>query len=470
MKRNLLFKLMICFILLNIVVLGLVNTLGYHLMKSHIINTRKESLYNEAALISAEYLNLVDSNDLTLTELSNILKSVHRLTDVRIWIVNINGTIICDTNNIAPSLVGLNVNLYDSNFLSNEFVKSTTINGLLEEESLSVIYPIPYNYKLRSSIVLLLPYSMINGESIAHTNLLTILSVVILLVILLSFVYIYFMTARPLYKIRKAAMEYARGNFKYQLIVKGKDEFHDVAAALNYMAGELESLDKYQKKFIANISHDFRSPLTSIKGYAEAILDGTIPFEMQNKYLDIIVFEIERLTKLTNNILELNSFDSKQNRLHITSFDVNQIIKSTCASFEGVCIKKKIQINLLFSDKELYVHADLGKIQQVLYNLIDNAIKFSHTNSEIKVSSTEKGDKVFVSVKDYGVGIPKNSINKIWERFYKQDSSRGKDKKGTGLGLSITKEIILAHNENIDVISTEGVGSEFTFSLARTDS
>ena len=236
------------------------------------------------------------------------------------------------------------------------------------------------------------------------------------------------------------------------------------------MAGELESLDKYQKKFIANISHDFRSPLTSIKGYAEAILDGTIPFEMQNKYLDIIVFEIERLTKLTNNILELNSFDSKQNRLHITSFDVNQIIKSTCASFEGVCIKKKIQINLLFSDKELYVHADLGKIQQVLYNLIDNAIKFSHTNSEIKVSSTEKGDKVFVSVKDYGVGIPKNSINKIWERFYKQDSSRGKDKKGTGLGLSITKEIILAHNENIDVISTEGVGSEFTFSLARTDS
>jgi signal transduction histidine kinase len=110
----------------------------------------------------------------------------------------------------------------------------------------------------------------------------------------------------------------------------------------------------------------------------------------------------------------------------------------------------------------------MSKIQQVLYNLIDNAIKFSHNNSKIKVSTEEKGDKLFVSVKDYGIGIPKDSIKKIWERFYKTDASRGKDKKGTGLGLSITKEIIQAHNENINVISTEGVGTEFIFSLTKT--
>ena len=114
------------------------------------------------------------------------------------------------------------------------------------------------------------------------------------------------------------------------------------------------------------------------------------------------------------------------------------------------------------------VYADLGKIQQVLYNLIDNALKFSHANSAITIETTEKNEKVFVSVKDTGIGIPKDSIKKIWDRFYKIDASRGKDRKGTGLGLSIVKEIINAHNQNIDVISTEGVGTEFIFTLEKT--
>jgi len=235
------------------------------------------------------------------------------------------------------------------------------------------------------------------------------------------------------------------------------------------MSGELRQLDDYQKKFVANISHDFRSPLTSIKGFAEAIKDGTIPYEMQDKYLGIILFETERLTKLTSSLLELNRFESKGSSfLDITSFDINNIIKKTAESFEGSCREKKITLNLVFSSKENFVEADMGKIQQVLYNLIDNAIKFSHSNSKIKVSTEDKGDKVFVSVRDYGIGIPRDSIKKIWERFYKTDASRGKDKRGTGLGLSITKEIIQAHGENINVISTEGVGTEFVFSLTRT--
>lgn len=469
MKRNLVFKLTACFLVLNITVLGLLNTLGSRLLKSYLVDTKAKTLYNEASLISSEYLNTFYNNELTLPDLTGILKAVDKFINAHIWIVNTHGVVICDTSSWVPSAISMNVAKYDENFLSNNVVKGTTVNGLIPEKCLSVIYPIPYSYKLRSYIVIFLPYELIDAECIKYTNVLTIFSLVFLCIILLVFVYIYLMTARPLYKIRKAAMEYGKGNFDYELKLKGKDEFHDVSTALNYMAGELGSMDEYQKKFIANISHDFRSPLTSIKGYAEAMLDGTIPYEMQNKYLDIIVFESERLNKLTNNLLELNSFDSNRNLLDITSFDINQVIKKTCASFEGICTKKKIQFSLVFSDKELYVSADMGKIQQVLYNLIDNAIKFSHTNSSIRVSSTEKGDKAFISVRDYGTGIPKASIHKIWERFYKQDSSRGKDKKGTGLGLSITKEIIQAHNENIDVISTEGVGSEFTFSLTLTE-
>lgn len=127
-----------------------------------------------------------------------------------------------------------------------------------------------------------------------------------------------------------------------------------------------------------------------------------------------------------------------------------------------------VSIELILSGKVLFVTGDVGKIQQVLYNLIDNAIKFSHNNSTITIETTEKNEKVFISVKDTGIGIPKDSIKKVWDRFYKSDYSRGKDKKGTGLGLTIVKEIIQAHNENIDVISTEGIGTEFIFSLPKS--
>ena len=187
--------------------------------------------------------------------------------------------------------------------------------------------------------------------------------------------------------------------------------------------------------------------------------------EMQEKYLKIILFETERLNKLTQSLLELNKYGSHGIMLDISDFDINHTIRMTAQTFEGVCTEKRISFNLILSGEELYVTADMSKIQQVLYNLIDNAIKFSHHDSAITIETTEKNDKVFVSVKDTGIGIPKESIKRIWERFYKSDLSRGKDKKGTGLGLSIVKEIIAAHDQNINCISTEGVGTEFIFTL-----
>ena len=165
-------------------------------------------------------------------------------------------------------------------------------------------------------------------------------------------------------------------------------------------------------------------------------------------------------------MLTLNSLDSK-GFLTRSNFDLNRVIKDTAATFEGTCNAKDIVLDLTFAADIQMVYADLGKIQQVLYNLIDNAIKFSRENSVIYIQTSLKYEKVFVSVKDTGIGIPKESIKKIWDRFYKSDLSRGKDKKGTGLGLAIVKEIIQAHGENIDVISTQGVGSEFIFTLPK---
>ncbi len=285
------------------------------------------------------------------------------------------------------------------------------------------------------------------------------LSLIILLVFTRN---VYF----PLKKITAGANEYAQGNLAHHIEVNTRDEMGYLAATLNYMSAELGKMEEYQKTFIANVSHDFRSPLTSIKGYLEAILDGTIPPEMHEKYLNRVISETERLNKLTQGMLTLNSLDCK-GYLNRASFDINRVIKDTAASFEGTCSDKNITFDLTFSESIQMVYADLGKIQQVLYNLIDNAIKFSHADSTICIQASVKYEKIFVSIKDTGIGIPKESLKKIWDRFYKSDLSRGKDKKGAGLGLAIVREIIQSHGENIDVVSTEGVGSEFIFSLPK---
>lgn len=467
MKNTILSRLTVCYLVISIMVFLLLNTYGIDLLKNRLTDDKTDLLLKESKLISAEYMESFYNASLCLDDLATQLQSIDIFLGVRIWIVSTDGTIIADSDATQGAL-NLNVNDLSPNLLEKNVSKDNSFPGIFNEPVLSLTHSIIYDYTIRGYIILHASQQGIVDQAVYYLDVINICFLIFLPLLLLLFFYIYIVTALPLKNLTKAAREYSAGNYNYSLVLKGLSEYRDLSAAVSYMAGELSKLDDYQKKFVANISHDFRSPLTSIKGYATAIIDGTIPYEMQDKYLNIILFEAERLTKLTSSLLELNSFENHGTFLDISTFDINHIIKKTAESFEGSCRDKKITLNLVFSSKVLLVDADMGKIQQVLYNLIDNAIKFSHPNSKIRVSTEDKGDKVFVSVKDYGIGIPKDSIKKIWERFYKTDASRGKDKKGIGLGLSITKEIIQSHNENINVISTEGVGTEFVFSLAKS--
>lgn len=468
MKKSLFFKFMICYILVAISMFTLLNTYGVKRLKLSLVEGKKTVLYNEAALISSEYMTSYYNGTMPLYNLSTQLKTIDTFLDARIWIVNKTGFIILDTRNSLIGTDNININNYDPSFLDNTFLESDFLGDLITEPVLSTVLPVSSDFSVKGYIVIHSALSTIKNDTIYFMNFINVCFLFFLVLMLIVFTYIYYVTVIPIKKITIATKEYTIGHYDYPLMLKTSDEYRDLSDAIGYMAGELSSLDDYQKKFVANISHDFRSPLTSIKGYAQAILDGTIPPEMQGKYLNIILFESERLTKLTSNLLALNSFDNNGTILEIGSFDINSVIKRTVESFEGVCVKKRISFNLVFSDKKLHVDADMSKIQQVLYNLIDNAVKFSHSNSKIKISVNDRTEKVLITVKDYGIGIPKDSIKRIWERFYKTDSSRGKDKKGTGLGLSIVKEIINAHNENINVISTQDVGTEFIFTLPKS--
>jgi len=463
MKRTLYLKLLGGYLLFGLLGFLIIATFTYHLTFQHLEKKEAQNLYRESALISSSYAQNYFSNSMTLDEINEQLSALDTYLNADIWIVDTHGKILINT--AATETTEETIPDFDMTDFGNRYYRVGTFYDYFQENMLSVFSPITVNYKVRGYVIIHKSESYLTASAnslsaIAYTTLALIFAAAF--VVLALFTYVVYI---PIRKITHAADEYSKGNFDAKIDVHSNDEIGYLAASLNYMANELNTLEEDQRKFISNVSHDFRSPLTSIKGYVEAMLDGTIPVEMQEKYLNIILFETERLNKLTKSLLELNKFGSHGVMLDVTDFDINQTIKTTLLTFEGICANKHIRFNLILSGEQLFVTADFSKIQQVLYNLIDNAIKFSHPDSTITIETTEKNDKVFVSVKDTGIGIPKDSLKKIWERFYKTDLSRGKDKRGTGLGLSIVKEIIQAHGENINCISTEGVGTEFIFTL-----
>ena len=381
-----------------------------------------------------------------------------------------SGDVILDTNNSSTDKsnedrILFSINDFDYGDLKGKHDILWDFYGLFSEPTLSVFSPISNSFEIKGYVVINIPESAI-VERVYDTFNTNYLTLAIVLILSSAFLVLYFFQVhRPIKEITRATNEYSKGNLSYHVKPMHNDEIGRLGMSLDYMASQLNESDKFQQKFLSNISHDFRSPLTSIKGYLEAIQDGTIPPEMLDKYIGIMLFETERLTKLTSNILTLNELDPKSVRLDISTFDLNSIIRHTVETFEGTCKKKGIKFNITYANSVQNVKADKGRIQQVIYNLIDNAIKFSKENSYIYITVKEKGEKAQISIKDTGCGIAKEDIDKIWDRFYKSDSSRGRDKKGSGLGLSITNEVIQAHGENIDVVSTVGVGTEFIFTL-----
>ena len=464
MKKKLLFEFIFGFVMFGLLAFAIVFFYSSSALNKYLIKHEASILYTEASEIANSYAADYYKEDISLYSLHRQLTILAPYLDSTIMVVSSSGEIIA---NSSSSLTEDNVTIddFDPTSGGSNIYQLGSFYGTFDENMLSVIAPITINYKVRGYITLHRTVASITSDKDAQVNIIYFTLALILLCSLLIFILALLFIYRPIRHISRIAREHASGNLNNKIRYTGQDELGIIGASFNYVANELSTLEDDQRKFISNISHDFRSPLTSIRGYIVAILDGTIPTEMQEKYLNVVLFETDRLTKLTQNLLDLNKLGSRTTIMDISNFDINQAIKNTAISFEGTGRQKGITIDLILTGETMIVHADMSKIQQVLYNLIDNAIKFSNDNSIVTVETTLRNDKLYVSVKDTGIGIPKDSISKIWDRFYKTDLSRGKDKKGTGLGLAIVKEIIQAHDENINVISTEGVGTEFTFTL-----
>lgn len=500
MQHSLFDRIYIAFLVILIISFGFLIFFIAYFTRRSLVDEKRATLTNEAMLIASQSVSSYTDGTMTANDLASFFDYYSKTLESDIWYVDENGKLIAtsgyfdsyrdadkDGKNDAPNdptqsniaiMKDLPNSIYniDSDYdLTSNYSMVSTFYGIYNRNVITVNVPLSY-----------IPYNGADGDAvfagalIIHSsteeinnmmrNIYSISFIPCLVIIIIAFAFLGTISrkvVRPIKRLADVAEEFSKGDFDVRAGIDSKDEIGQLSESFDYMASELSKLEEYRQEFISNISHDFRSPLTSIRGYVTAIQDGTIPPEKQDRYLNIVLDETNRLTKLTQGLLDLNKLEAFGTYLKLTEFDFIDIVITTLNTFEIKCVDKGVAIYLNNHAESTIINADKTKIQQVVYNLIDNALKFTPSGKNIYITIDEKDEKLIVKVRDEGIGMSEETRKKIFTRFYKGDTSRGKDKGGTGLGLAITREIIKAHNETIEVNSTEGAGSEFVFTLTK---
>lgn len=294
--------------------------------------------------------------------------------------------------------------------------------------------------------------------------------IIALLCLAVGFLLIWILTKRmvtPLQQMSEAAKRFAIGDFSYRVSIQSNDELADLEMAFNDMADALDKLESSRRSFVANVSHELKTPMTSIAGFIDGILDGTIPKEKEEYYLKIVSDEVRRLSRLVVAMLNMSKMESGDFVMNPKIYNISDQIIHILLSFEQKIEEKNIEIRGLEDFVAHHIQADPDMIYQVIYNLIDNAVKFTNENGYIEITSREFGDSVEITVKNSGDGIDSKELSRIFERFYKVDKSRSLDSKGVGLGLYIVKMMVEMNGGRIYARSDSESEAEFIFTLPK---
>ena len=271
--------------------------------------------------------------------------------------------------------------------------------------------------------------------------------------------------SRPLREMAAAALKFAHGDFSARVAVERDDELGALASAFNQMAESLQQQEQRRSDFVANVAHELKTPMTAISGFADGLMDGTIPMDQAKRYLQTISDETKRLNRLVRSMLDLSRMESEgPEALRQKSFDLSERLLRTALLFEQKINARGLDVEAQVPEDPMLVYGDADAINQVIYNLLENAVKFAEPGSALGLSLFKQGEKAYVSIRNRGETIPPEELARIFDRFHKTDRSRSADREGYGLGLYIVKTILGRHGEDITVTSRDGV-TEFVFSL-----
>ena len=482
------FKLLSIYFVIVFVMLVIILGIFPTIFQTYLLERSQDDLLTTKQIIQE---TLEETNFMNSDSMKDKLDAVARAKDIEIWIcmepeTAVDGSTVVPVLRLGSDSDSLQLELSQESATFIERVRSGLEQGEVytdrfqeyyNRRTMTLAYTTGYyaqrqisqnvELSLPATAVVLLNIGLQDISQNVQATLMVILAVLGMISLLVALM-IWILASsivNPVNQMREIAVAIAQGDFSKKAEVYSHDEIAALANAFNRMAEELQEVESNRQAFIANISHDFRSPLTSIRGFVQAMLDDVIPVEQYPKYLNIVFDETNRLSKLTNDLLELSKMESGQDELHIVRFDLNEMIRKLTLGFEQRAESKKLEIKFKFLQEKLFVNADIDKIQRVIYNLVDNAIKFTEEGDSITIETSIVGKKAFIAVEDTGVGMDEESLKHVFERFHKGDKSRGLNKTGMGLGLAIVKQIIMNHGENIQVYSQEGKGTRFEFHL-----
>ena len=436
------------------------------------------AMKNNASQISKMVPTVDFSINLDAADFNIKMQSISIENDACAVIVNVSNGMTVSANSYRPNCPITNLSNFMIQNLWNATIKNDGKLTLFTNDRLDILDEVNVNDKNVRNIVQMQISNDLNGDDV-----LIILSTVIrpidivtqilesqmwnivLIILGCSIVFSYLLSktiASPLKKVNEQAKMLAKGNYDPVFDEKGYQEISELSKTLNYAANELSKVDKLRKDIIANVSHDLRTPLTMISGYGEVIRD--IPNENTAENVQIIIDEANRLTRMVNNILDISQFQSGNVTMEFEEVNITEVIKDIVLRYQKMLANKDYDISFDFDD-EIIIEADKTRLEQVLYNLLSNAINYSNDEKEIIVKQTIIDDKVRIDVIDKGVGIAEEDLPYIWDKYHCSTKTDDKHNVGIGLGLSIAKAILDEHCAEYGVKSEIGKGSDFYFSI-----
>lgn len=438
-------------------------------LNNYIAQSKHETL-SKACTKVAEYISESDEEITDATEFFGIIQTVAEVSDADIFIAESDGRVeVCSCKEWEQ-----NKNcLHTSHIISTNEIRATGYGDKLRLTTLG-IYDTPHyvttklvydEAQFRFTVFATAPLSMVKNLLTAVTKLYLFSAIV---PIIIMFFAIYVMTYRmtkPLRLMSEASRAMAKGDFSKRIPVMSDDEIGELATSFNLMTNTLSSLEGMRKSFVANVSHELKTPMTTIGGFIDGILDGTIDPEKHKYYLGIVSDEVKRLSRLVESMLSMSKLESGEFTMNPELFDLREMIFNIVISQEQRIEKKGLEIKGLDELQAVSVNADRDLIHQVIYNLVDNAIKFTDDKGELKFSLNTENRKTVFTLSNTGKGIPQKDLPFIFERFYKVDKSRSNVKNSTGLGLYIVKTIVKAHGGTIMVSSKENEYTAFKLTL-----
>ncbi len=464
-KKKLLWQLFPSYLFVIAVSVILITIYTVRVYKDFYINNVQEKHLTIIKLYENNFISGLTAD--SLSDLENIVNEINQISEIRITLIAKNGKVIIDSDKKAEEMKNHLDRPEIIKAMSGKISTQSRFSSSIGKNMLYVAFPLVDNDQIVGVIRSSVPITTLEEKLNNFYREIFLLGLITTLIAGFISLSISRRLRKPIEVVEKSALEFAEGNFSKQIPDPSIEEIKGLVRAMNTMATRLKRLETLRKDFIANVSHELKTPVTTIKGFIETLKDGAINNpEEANRFLSIISKHTSRLDLIIEDLLSLSRLEQPGNKVedNFEKLNLSELLENVAHLCESSASAKNLKIQLNCNEN-LFIKGDSSLFEQAILNLLDNAVKYSDNGKSINISAYDNKTNIVIEIEDQGYGIAKEHLDRIFERFYRVDKARSRKVGGTGLGLSIAKHIINVHNGSINVVSEIEKGSTFSISL-----